>query len=184
MPEETTQSDDNDQQIPGTAQFTKTWPASDIASWPGPAVAELGLEENEGGCWTGVQTVCADQFPFVGPVPSRDGHYIAAGFAGHGMPRILLTAAHIVPIVIDSIGFQHSQPHLAAAYPPLPKPFHATAERVARLQATDLAELAREFAERCNASAKKPFSNIPRVIEALGGKRSETLPVYWETASL
>jgi hypothetical protein len=23
-------------------------------------------------------------FPFVGPVPNRDGHWMAAGFVGHG----------------------------------------------------------------------------------------------------
>lgn len=31
-----------------------------------------------------VQTETADSFPFVGPVPHREGHFIAAGFAGHG----------------------------------------------------------------------------------------------------
>ncbi|CAE7021657.1 hypothetical protein CFE70_003035 [Pyrenophora teres f. teres 0-1] len=184
MPEETTQSDDNDRQIPGTPQFARTWPASDIANWPGSAVAELSLGDNEGGSWTGVQTESADKFPFVGPVPSRDGHYMAAGFAGHGMPRILLTAAHIAPIVIESIGFEHSQPHLAASYPPLPKPFHVTAERVARLQDTNLEAMAKDFAERCNASARKPFANTPRVLMALGGKKFENVPVYQETASL
>lgn len=25
-----------------------------------------------------------DMFPFVGPVPNRDGHWMAAGFVGHG----------------------------------------------------------------------------------------------------
>ncbi|RMZ71110.1 fad dependent oxidoreductase superfamily [Pyrenophora seminiperda CCB06] len=183
-PEETTLSDDNDKQIDGYGQFAKTWPASDFVDWPGPAVTELGLDDNEGGVWTGVQTECADNFPFVGPVPSRDGHYIAAGFAGHGMPRVLLTAAHIAPVVLESIGFQHSTPHLAATYPPLPKPFHVSAERIERLQKTDPAEFARETIEANNASAKKPFSNTPRVIEALGGKKPDVLPSYQETASL
>lgn len=31
-----------------------------------------------------VETSSADGFPFVGPVPTRAGHFIAAGFAGHG----------------------------------------------------------------------------------------------------
>lgn len=31
-----------------------------------------------------VETESADSFPFIGPVPSREGHFIAAGFAGHG----------------------------------------------------------------------------------------------------
>lgn len=31
-----------------------------------------------------VETESADSFPFVGAVPHRDGHFIAAGFVGHG----------------------------------------------------------------------------------------------------
>ena len=31
-----------------------------------------------------VETSSIDSFPFVGPVPNREGHFIAAGFAGHG----------------------------------------------------------------------------------------------------
>jgi hypothetical protein len=31
-----------------------------------------------------VETNSADMFPFIGSVPNRAGHFIAAGFAGHG----------------------------------------------------------------------------------------------------
>lgn len=31
-----------------------------------------------------VETSVADGFPFVGSVPNREGHWIAAGFNGHG----------------------------------------------------------------------------------------------------
>jgi hypothetical protein len=31
-----------------------------------------------------VETNSADMFPFIGSVPNRAGHSIAAGFAGHG----------------------------------------------------------------------------------------------------
>ena len=58
-------------------------------------------------------------FPFVGAVPNKEGHWMAAGFVGHGkqydlfnrqfvrltaagMPRILLSTANIIPGVLDS----------------------------------------------------------------------------------
>jgi hypothetical protein len=115
-----------------------------------------------------------DMFPFVGPVPNRKGHWMAAGFVGHGkyyglftrwcvrlttvgMPRILLSTAHIVPGVLDSLGFEYEQPALVAPYPPMPKPFHVTAERVERLQATDLVAKAEAYRESCRESSQKPF---------------------------
>jgi hypothetical protein len=73
------------------------------------------------------------------------------------MPRILLSTAHIVPEVLDSLGFDHQQPALAAPYPPLPKPFLVTKERVEGLQGTDLAARAEAHRESCKKSSKKPF---------------------------
>ena len=113
-------------------------------------------------------------FPFVGAVPNKDGQWMAAGFVGHGkyyglfsnrwvrltaagMPRILLSTAHIIPAVLGSLGFEHHQPALVAPYPPLPKPFVVTAERVERLQSTDLAAKAQAYRESCNESSQKPF---------------------------
>ena len=111
-----------------------------------------------------VQTSSADAFPFVGPVPNHDGHYIAAGFGGHGMPRILLSAAHIAPLVLESLGFDYNLPSLASAYPPLPQPFHVTAERVQRLQSTDVAAIAEQYKKGCEASAKQPFCDPGRPV--------------------
>ncbi|KAH5523074.1 hypothetical protein HBI52_057090 [Parastagonospora nodorum] len=145
----------------------KQFVASDIKDWPGPKMAELGKPENKGGCWTGVQTASADDFPFVGPIPGRKSQFINAGFAGHGMPRILLSSAHIVPLVLDSVGFQHSPPHLATSYPELPQPFHATAERIERLQNTDTTALVQSFKQRCELSAKKPFCDAGRIYAPL-----------------
>jgi hypothetical protein len=73
------------------------------------------------------------------------------------MPRILLSTAHIVPEVLDSLGFNHKQPSLAASYPPLPKPFLVTKERVERLQDADLVARAEAYRERCKDSSQKPF---------------------------
>jgi hypothetical protein len=124
-------------------------------------------------------------FPFIGPVPHRSGHWIAAGFAGHGktynsrfgssciklttsgMPRILLSTAHIVPEVLESLGLDYKQPTLAAPYPPLPKPFLVTEERVERLQSTDLAAKAQAYRERCKESSQKPFCMGPRSVQVV-----------------
>lgn len=78
------------------------------------------------------------------------------------MPRILLSTAHIVPGVLDSLGFDHEQPAIAAPFPPLPKPFLVTGERIAKLQSTDLAAKAQAYRERCMESSKKPFCRTER----------------------
>ena len=194
-PDECQFRDDDDLQIEGVPEFFRTWPESDILGWDEAQPTELGRDANDGGCWTGgkfnkncltlthpasqadcctVETNSADNFPFIGSVPNRDGNWMAAGFAGHGkhshlesnlcaqltiagMPRILLSTAHIIPGVLDSLGFEHQQPALAAPYPSLPKPFLITAERIERLQDTDLAARAQAHRERCKESSQKPF---------------------------
>jgi hypothetical protein len=80
------------------------------------------------------------------------------------MPRILLSSAHIAPLVLEATGFEHSRPQLAAAFPDLPEPFHVTAERLAQLNATDLREAKiKAFNESCASSAKKPCCDAGRV---------------------
>jgi hypothetical protein len=54
-----------------------------------------------------------------------------------GMPRILLSTAHIAPLILQSIGVIHTMPDEVATYPPLPQPFHATAARCDRLRTVD-----------------------------------------------
>ncbi|USP76839.1 hypothetical protein yc1106_04113 [Curvularia clavata] len=152
-------NDKEDRQIEGVPEFYKTWPAADLVGWPGPKVAELSLEVEKGGSWTG------DGFPFVGALPSHSHQFINAGFTGHGMPRILLSSAHLAPLVLDTIGFESSTPQLlaSASYPALPQPFHVTEERIAKLQGTDPEKVLQAYKEQCEASAKKPFCNIDRV---------------------
>jgi hypothetical protein len=79
------------------------------------------------------------------------------------MPRVLLSSAHIAPLILDTIGFEHEKPRLAASYPLLPKPFHVTAERVARLQDTDTDAITKSFKERCETSAKKSCCDAGRI---------------------
>ncbi len=41
-----------------------------------------------------------DGFPYVGTVPGKPGQYICAGFNGHGMPQIFLSAKAIAEMVL------------------------------------------------------------------------------------
>jgi hypothetical protein len=78
------------------------------------------------------------------------------------MPRVLLSSAHITPLVLESLGVKYEQPLLATEFPPLPQPFRTSAERVTRLQNTDIAALAASYKQRCEESAKKDFCNTER----------------------
>jgi glycine/D-amino acid oxidase-like deaminating enzyme len=42
-----------------------------------------------------------DGFPYVGAVPEKAGQYICAGFSGHGMPQIFLSAKAIAEMAIS-----------------------------------------------------------------------------------
>lgn len=84
QPEACFLNDEEDQQVEGFADFCQTWPTSDVKGWPSAGPAELSKDVNEGGVWTGIETSSIDSFPFVGPVPGREGHFMAAGFVGHG----------------------------------------------------------------------------------------------------
>ncbi|GIZ43973.1 hypothetical protein CKM354_000718200 [Cercospora kikuchii] len=162
-PEECFLNDEEDKQVDGFDDFVKTWPASDVKDWSGPNPAELGKDAGEGGVWTGIESGSADSFPFVGPVPGRQGQFMAAGFVGHGMPRILGSTAHITPLLLDYLGTEHKMPSMADVFPPLPTPFHATPERVERLVRTaDLEAKLKAYRERCAESAAKPFCHTER----------------------
>lgn len=41
-----------------------------------------------------------DGFPYVGPVQDKLGQYVCAGFSGHGMPQIFLSAKSIAKMAI------------------------------------------------------------------------------------
>ncbi|RMY23398.1 hypothetical protein D0867_02078 [Hortaea werneckii] len=153
----------DDEQILGIAEFFESWPASDVVGGSASIPPKLAMPEDQGGYWTGVETSSADSFPFVGAVPGREGHFIAAGFAGHGMPRILLSAAHIAPLILKSIGAEHTIPELAKTHPAvLPKPFLATAERIKDLQSTDWLKKVAAFKQSCEESATKSFCRDAR----------------------
>lgn len=164
-PHEWVRSDEENKLLPGVAEFYKTWPKSDIVDWPGEEdEAELALATDQGGNWTGVESDSADAFPFVGAVPDRPGHIVAAGFNGHGMPRILLSTAHITPLVLTELGIKWTAPKLVEKYPPLPEPFVATAKRIKALQTADAKASYDASVKGHQESAKKPFCNDKRCL--------------------
>jgi hypothetical protein len=164
-PHDWVRTDAEDKLNPGVAEFYKTWPKSDIVDWPGQEdEAELALEITQGGNWTGVESISIDAFPWVGPVPGHSGQFVAAGFHGHGMPRILLSTAHITPLILEDLGTQWAAPELVSAYPPLPEPFVVTEKRVRAFTEADAQKDYDETVKSYEASAAKPFCNEPRCL--------------------
>ncbi|EME45451.1 hypothetical protein DOTSEDRAFT_150512 [Dothistroma septosporum NZE10] len=172
-PEACFPNDEEDKQIEGIEEFFQSWPASDVAGWVGTGPAELARDIDDGGVWTGIEASSIDSFPFVGPVPDlsmlhaptrpREGHFIAAGFAGHGMPRILGSTAHLAPYILKSLNLRHSTPPAAALFPSLPKPFRATPARLERLLNTaNVAAKVEAYQVACEESARKPFCSDER----------------------
>lgn len=51
--------------------------------------------------WTGIMGYSSDGFPHVGEVPGKSGQLICAGFSGHGMPQIYLSAKAIADMVVS-----------------------------------------------------------------------------------
>jgi hypothetical protein len=164
-PHDWIRTDAEDKLNPGVAEFYKTWPKSDIVDWPGKEdEAELALETTKGGNWTGVESTSIDSFPFVGPAPGHSGQFVAAGFNGHGMPRILLSTAHITPLILEELRIKWTAPELVAAYPTLPEPFVVTEKRIKAFTEADAKKDYNESVKNHEASAAKPFCNEPRCL--------------------
>ncbi|KAI0153942.1 FAD dependent oxidoreductase [Pestalotiopsis sp. NC0098] len=49
--------------------------------------------------WTGIMGYSSDWMPYVGDVPGKPGQMVVAGFSGHGMPLILLSARGVVQML-------------------------------------------------------------------------------------
>ncbi|WVQ86207.1 hypothetical protein IAT38_008375 [Cryptococcus sp. DSM 104549] len=160
-PEEFVNNDREDKQFEGVPKFSAEWPANDVVGWAGEGLAELEKGDDEGGVWTGIMSSSIDAFPFVGPVPSKSGHYVAAGFTGHGMPRILGSTAHLIPTILSDLGIPHTTPNVAATFPQLPEPFAVTAERVAKYQEVDAEAKLKAAREESLESSKKAFALRP-----------------------
>lgn len=61
-----------------------------------------------------------DGFPYVGPVCDEPGQYICAGFSGHGMPQVFLSAKSIAQMVVKGVSAEGAG---------LPLPYWTSSER-------------------------------------------------------
>lgn len=142
-PDECYNRDNDDLQFEGVPEFMRSWPESDVADWDGNRPTELARDANDGGCWTGsesnlsdtrtaapalstdrilVTASSVDMFPFVGPVPKREGHWMAAGFVGHGE----LLSLHSLMLKTNA--------YRNATHTSLNSPHHSGSSCVARLR--------------------------------------------------
>jgi len=66
-----------------------------------------------------------DSNPHVGEIPDKPGQYICAGFNGHGMPVIFLTAKGLAEIIQTGKSFEEAK---------LPRIFKSTMKRLQAAQ--------------------------------------------------
>jgi hypothetical protein len=156
----------------------QSWPSSSVLDWPADQTAGLVLPIDEGGNWTGVDATTSDSFPFVGPMPNREGHFVATGFNGHGMPRILLSMAHITPFVLEYLQefgkFGITIPELVVNFPSLLAPFMVTGERIAKLQFVDIKAKFAEGVRSGLENAAKPFCKTGKEFYETAVKECDT----------
>jgi glycine/D-amino acid oxidase-like deaminating enzyme len=65
----------------------------------------------------------ADFMPHVGEVPDKPGQFIIAGFNGHGMPQILLSAKGLANMIREGLPFEQTG---------VPRVFKTTRNRIQR----------------------------------------------------
>jgi glycine/D-amino acid oxidase-like deaminating enzyme len=63
----------------------------------------------------------SDGFPLIGNLPGKPGQYLCAGFSGHGMPQVFLSAKAIASMVIEGTKLEQTD---------LPQLYRLTKERL------------------------------------------------------
>lgn len=63
-----------------------------------------------------------DNSPFVGALPGRANQFVVAGFTGHGMPQVFLSAKGVAAMVVEGTDFKSTG---------IPRIFQVTKERLA-----------------------------------------------------
>ncbi|KAI0438557.1 FAD dependent oxidoreductase [Xylaria telfairii] len=80
--------------IESALPFAEQWAGKNLVGWED---AEMKIEN----AWTGIMGYTSDDLPHVGPVPGKKGLYVCAGFIGHGMPNVLLSAKGVAKLLKD-----------------------------------------------------------------------------------
>ncbi|CAI7641217.1 unnamed protein product [Penicillium glandicola] len=75
--------------------------------------------------WTGIMGYSWDSQPHVGTVPGEDGQYVLAGFNGHGMPLVFLSALGLAKMVQGGVKFEDAG---------IPRLFESTQERLEKVK--------------------------------------------------
>ncbi|PYH41995.1 NAD(P)/FAD-dependent oxidoreductase [Aspergillus saccharolyticus JOP 1030-1] len=77
--------------------------------------------------WTGIMGYSYDSHPHIGQVPNKPGQYICAGFNGHGMPVVLLSAKGLAEMIATGKTFEETETRM-------PRVFKTSAERIHKAQ--------------------------------------------------
>ena len=101
--------------------------------------------------WTGVMGFSRDEVPWVGPVPEKEGVFVAAGYTGHGMPNTWLSGKAVAEMIGESLSGGDLEAAVEAARKStgLPKAYQVSVERIERalkgesVEVKDHAELSR-----------------------------------------
>lgn len=102
--------------------------------------------------WTGIMGFSRDEVPWVGPVPGKEGVFVAAGFTGHGMPNTWLSGKAVARMVDARLrgGDEGEAVEAARRATGLPRAYQISVERIGKAMAggsveeKDEAELSRE----------------------------------------
>jgi glycine/D-amino acid oxidase-like deaminating enzyme len=102
--------------------------------------------------WTGIMGFSRDEVPWVGPVPGKEGVFVAAGYTGHGMPNTWLSGKAIASMVGASLGGSEKDAAVEAARQAtgLPRAYQVSAQRIEKAMAggsveeRDEAEMSRD----------------------------------------
>jgi hypothetical protein len=62
-----------------------------------------------------------DSLPHVGQVPAKPGQFVVAGFNGHGMPQVFLSAKGVAQMILTGVEFEQTG---------VPRIFKTTQERL------------------------------------------------------
>jgi glycine/D-amino acid oxidase-like deaminating enzyme len=102
--------------------------------------------------WTGIMGFSRDEVPWVGPVPGKEGVFVAAGYTGHGMPNTWLSGKAVASMVGASLGGSDMDAAVEAARQStgLPRAYQVSAQRIEKAMAggsveeRDEAEMSRD----------------------------------------
>jgi glycine/D-amino acid oxidase-like deaminating enzyme len=102
--------------------------------------------------WTGIMGFSRDEVPWVGPVPGKEGVFVAAGYTGHGMPNTWLSGKAVASMVGASLGGSDMDAAVEAARQStgLPRAYQVSAQRIEKameggsVEERDEAEMSRD----------------------------------------